>query len=711
MVQLTDEQKKIVEAPLDINVHVNATCGAGKTTTMIHRIAYMIKKCGVPAKSIAMFTYNRSLGIDMSHKLDKLGINSGDLFWCGTLHAFCYRFTQDYQDLNLWIQKFKGNKPTYSANGFRISYDPAQSLKYIIFDEYQDSDTEIAETISILSKNCRLMIVGDSRQQLYAYRGANIQNLLKVKDDFVEYTLSETFRCNKEICKLLNGIWKEDNIIRSNINGPKPVLYRSRGSSMNNPNITNEIVRLVNFHKTGSIAIISPTVASDTSRRFLNDIHSNILDKCHINFDCRANSDINHRKESKYIISSIHESKGLEYDTVILLNAIDNKYFFDYPSYEAQCKLFVACSRARQNLIIFEHNYHFSNGSIKWISENEHLFNKPSDEIWNAPIKTRHEYGDNSKIEKSCRDFIKGLTTEQKRALTQDYSPSKLTKSESGLGSHVGEPSLCGQLIEIMAASRLKFDIDFEFKPYLTAAEWSHIVYKLEIPNSVQTKMRKVYPHKHLTMSRSVDNGKVKLLVLYINGNKVRKFQQRKITDLEELFELKEVTENHVISDFMCNEYYKHLTLAHEIKTQLAESDSHDKEYVENIWWMLRFLKLMDMSLVGFNQDDLTKDEIDRVLNYISQSRIISDLTIVDYHSTYRSQVNLPGLINETWVRGEVDFECKDGFLEFKCLSNNDLEEAWLQVTVYNLISGQKHNKVYVYNALNGNLYERTLKC
>src|SRR5689334_2079977 len=123
MVNLTPEQIQIVQAPLEISICVNSVPGSGKTTTMVHRIHYLANHYQVPLNQIAMFTYNHSLGKDMSIKLQKLGIESSSMAWCGTLHAFCYRHTRNYQDLRVWID----DPPEISSE-----------LKYIIFDEYQD---------------------------------------------------------------------------------------------------------------------------------------------------------------------------------------------------------------------------------------------------------------------------------------------------------------------------------------------------------------------------------------------------------------------------------------------------------------------------------------------------------------------------------------------------------------------------------------------
>jgi hypothetical protein len=702
----TEEQKAIIEAPLNQNINVVATAGSGKTTVMVSRIINMIKERSVNPKSIALFTYNKSLGIDMSNKLRKLEINPEDLFWCGTLHAFAYQTTRDYQDLQPWINRFENVTTQYNARGFPIGYDTQNNLKYIIFDEYQDADPDIAGVMKILAKDRHLMIVGDTRQQLYKYRGADVNHLRSIKDNFIELTLSQTFRCNKNICKLLNRIWANEDvpathaIIRSQIDGPRPQLYRSRGSAMNNPSITNEIINLVKKYKEGSIAIISPTINSDTSRRFLNDVHSNIYDKCGISFKFAEDN----VKDSNYVITSVHGSKGLEYDTVILLNTIDNKYYYNFPSIEAQCKFFVACSRAKQNLILFEHNYHYSNGSLKWITDNEDLFDKPDDKIWNAP--TRQRTGDiGGPMERTCIDYIKGFTNEQRRNLLSKYELPEIVETETGLESHVGDPCLNGQLIELLYATKLKFDINFEFRPFITSNEWSTILKQKEIPSSVMDKIKRVFPYEDIDVKRKVEGGRARIVIMFID--KIKLFNAWRPVISESMVETREITENHIVSDFMCDEYYKNIKKAHKMRNNVLISKTCNKNYIENIWWLLRFQRLMDMSLTGFQLPDLSNDEVEKALNYIENSTILKEKKITEYHSHYRNEV--PAEI-ETWVRGEIDFDSPDGFVELKCIQNNELEEAWLQVMVYNQIAGMKYQNVYVYNAITGVLYQRKLK-
>lgn len=740
--RFTSEQRLIIEAHPNQNIIVNACPGSGKTTTMIHRIVYIVQHHQIPLESIAMFTYNRSLGKDMSNKLIRLGINTINMAFCGTLHAFCYRETKDYQDLKPWIDR-------YTDESYRND-----KLKYIIFDEYQDADEDIASVIKILAKDRFLMIVGDDKQQLYGYRGANINHLSNIKNDFVQYTLTETFRCNQNICAFLNRIWSSENanssskiIIRSQIVGPKPVLYRSRGNAMNNPDITEEIIRIVEKFQDGSIAIISPTVNSETSKRFLNDVHSNILNCTGISFSCHFNEIdriSSENKSQQYVISSIHESKGLEYDTVILLNALDNTYFFDcsgssqqkdlsnsnITGYEARCKLFVGASRARQNLFIFEHHYHFTNGSIKWISENEDVFDRPSDPIWNLPPKFRT--GDKSRfMERKCRDYIRGLNNEERRNLVEKYGPPEIIRTEYGMGEHPGTssdsssdgeytttkpdlshvPALSGELIEILYAQKLGFPIRFEFRVYLTSSEWDQVLRNRDLPKSVVDKIYQVYPYRYVDIRRQVSRGKVKIIVLFVDLEDLAEIDPN---DLSTAVQVREITENNIVSSFMCNLYYRYLNQAQETRCRIFNKFQLKESFVKDLWWLLKFRKLMDMSLVGFRQPNLKFDEINNIINYLNNAKILQEMHLTKYHPIYRKLLETEDESQELWVNGEVDFEGRYGIVELKCISSDNLEEAWLQVMTYNMIASDtdkpKYKYIYIYNALNGTLYRRQWK-
>jgi DNA helicase-2/ATP-dependent DNA helicase PcrA len=82
--------------------------------------------------------------------------------------------------------------------------------KYIMVDEYQDTNTLQAEIVKLLaSKHQNLMVVGDDAQCIYSFRGSTIQNILSFGEEFKDckvIKLEENFRSTQPILNLANEI-------------------------------------------------------------------------------------------------------------------------------------------------------------------------------------------------------------------------------------------------------------------------------------------------------------------------------------------------------------------------------------------------------------------------------------------------------------------------------------------------------------------------
>ena len=83
-------------------------------------------------------------------------------------------------------------------------------FKYILVDEYQDTNHSQYLIVKALSdKFQNICVVGDDAQSIYAFRGANINNILNFQKDYDDvklYRLEQNYRSTKNIVNAANSI-------------------------------------------------------------------------------------------------------------------------------------------------------------------------------------------------------------------------------------------------------------------------------------------------------------------------------------------------------------------------------------------------------------------------------------------------------------------------------------------------------------------------
>ena len=109
----------------------------------------------------------------------------------------------DYDDLLLYLRKL-----LQEHDGVRRKL--TDRYKYVMVDEYQDTNRIQAEIVGLLAgKQRNVMVVGDDSQSIYSFRGATIRNILDFPEEFPGcriIKLEENYRSTQPILDFTNEI-------------------------------------------------------------------------------------------------------------------------------------------------------------------------------------------------------------------------------------------------------------------------------------------------------------------------------------------------------------------------------------------------------------------------------------------------------------------------------------------------------------------------
>jgi len=110
-------------------------------------------------------------------------------------------------------------------------------FKYILVDEYQDTNHSQYLIVKALSDRFQnICVVGDDSQSIYAFRGANINNILNFQRDYEgvqTYRLEQNYRSTQNIVKAANSVIEKNKsrldktVWTENDAGPPIVVHRS----------------------------------------------------------------------------------------------------------------------------------------------------------------------------------------------------------------------------------------------------------------------------------------------------------------------------------------------------------------------------------------------------------------------------------------------------------------------------------------------------
>ncbi len=276
---LNSAQQQAVLA-LDKHLMIIAGPGTGKTKTLINKLVYLLLEQQVtPQKVIALTFTNKAAG-EIKERLQTLLPKQKKLPFVGTFHALALKFLQtkqnfklidpiarhqlikqllsnyshqtqqkiDYQNFELLLSKFKNlslaeqNLAPKIINLIKIynqqlaqqqliDYDDlllkfldflnstALNYDYLLIDEYQDVNALQYQLIKkLLAPTGQLVVIGDPKQAIYAFRGATPQAFADFQTDFTDAKtifLDTNYRSSQPIIDLAASLFPKENKLRA----------------------------------------------------------------------------------------------------------------------------------------------------------------------------------------------------------------------------------------------------------------------------------------------------------------------------------------------------------------------------------------------------------------------------------------------------------------------------------------------------------------
>lgn len=154
----------------------------------------------------------------------------------------------DFDDLLVFWNKLLNEKT--------VAQHIARNIKYVLVDEYQDTNyiqDEIIFKIAKQNPQHNIMVVGDDAQSIYAFRGANFQNILNFSKKFENckiYKITYNYRSVPEILTLANDSIKHNQqqfqkeMKTTRPNGLKPYQLNLGDDEEQARFISNQILKL-----------------------------------------------------------------------------------------------------------------------------------------------------------------------------------------------------------------------------------------------------------------------------------------------------------------------------------------------------------------------------------------------------------------------------------------------------------------------------------
>lgn len=225
------DQIRIVTSPVSENLLILAGPGAGKTKTVVHRCAYLLRVKRVRPRSILVCCFNHKAALQLRRRLAELAGKDALGVTIQTYHGLALRILgrspermadngnaePDFDGMIAdAISVLRGDTAVPGVEPDETRDRLLAGFEHILVDEYQDIDAPQYEMISAIAgrtagegdRKLSILAVGDDDQSIYGFRGANTEFIRKFSDDYDAKSafLTENYRSTRHIVEAANII-------------------------------------------------------------------------------------------------------------------------------------------------------------------------------------------------------------------------------------------------------------------------------------------------------------------------------------------------------------------------------------------------------------------------------------------------------------------------------------------------------------------------
>ena len=225
-------QIAIVTAAPQENMLVLAGPGSGKTRVVAHRCAYLLRVKRTQPRSILILCFNRNAANTLRRRILELVGPDAKGVTVLTYHGLAMRLTgssfaeraegrkMHQNDFSTVIPEavrlLSGEIELSCLESDELRERLLEGYRYILVDEYQDIDADQYRLISALAgrtlsdpdSKLALLAVGDDDQNIYTFRGANVEFIRRFKIEYqagIHY-LVENYRSSAHIIAAANAL-------------------------------------------------------------------------------------------------------------------------------------------------------------------------------------------------------------------------------------------------------------------------------------------------------------------------------------------------------------------------------------------------------------------------------------------------------------------------------------------------------------------------